>query len=74
MTNNNHLYYRLSPTPFMLPYLVEDQLNKNGAIALNKSSLEDKHAVVINQRLVSSMLLPSFAALVAKEVIFLLEN
>jgi putative intracellular protease/amidase len=57
----------------LLPYLVEDQLNKNGAIALNKSSLEDKHAVVIDQRLVSSMFLPS-AALVAKEMIILLED
>jgi hypothetical protein len=40
------------------PYLAEDQLNKNGAIALNKSSLENKHAIVIDQRLVSSMFLP----------------
>ena len=39
-----------------------------GAIALNKRSLEDKHAVVTDARIVSTMFLPS-AALVAKEMI-----
>lgn len=52
----------------LLPFLIEDQLNKNGAIALNKTSLKDKHAVVIDERIVSTMFLPS-AALVAKEMI-----
>ncbi|WP_338518206.1 type 1 glutamine amidotransferase domain-containing protein [Alteromonas gracilis] len=52
----------------LLPFLIETQLNKNGAIALNKDSLEDKHSVVIDERIVSTMFLPS-AALVAKEMI-----
>lgn len=52
----------------LLPFLIETQLNKHGAIALNKTSLKDKHAVVTDQRIVSTMFLPS-AALVAKEMI-----
>lgn len=52
----------------LLPFLIEDQLNKNGAIALNKKLLKDKHAVVTDKRVVSTMFLPS-AALVAKEMI-----
>ena len=54
----------------LLPFLVESQLNKNGAIAQNKQTLKDKHKVVIDQRIVSTMFLPS-AALVAKEMIIL---
>jgi len=56
----------------LLPFLVESQLNKNGAIAQNKTTLENKDAVVIDQRIVSTMFLPS-AALVAKEMIILHE-
>ncbi|MFT5757678.1 MAG: putative intracellular protease/amidase [Alteromonadaceae bacterium] len=52
----------------LLPFLVESQLLKNGANALNKESLKDKHEVVIDQRIVTTMFLPS-AALVAKEMI-----
>jgi len=54
----------------LLPFLVESQLLKNGANALNKKSLKDKHQVVIDQRIVTTMFLPS-AALVAKEMITL---
>lgn len=54
----------------LLPFLIESQLNKNGAIALNKKTLKDKHAVIVDQRLVSTMFLPS-AAIVAKEMIIL---
>jgi len=54
----------------LLPFLVESQLNKNGAIAQNKQTLKDKHEVVVDQRIVSTMFLPS-AALVAKEMIIL---
>lgn len=57
----------------LLPFLIEDQLIKHGAIALNKETLEDKSAVVIDQRIVSTMFLPS-AALVAKEMIILKES
>lgn len=52
----------------LLPFLVEDQLNKNGAYAQNKQTLSDKTQVVIDQRIVSTMFLPS-AANVAKEMI-----
>ncbi|MFT4650711.1 MAG: putative intracellular protease/amidase [Flavobacteriales bacterium] len=54
----------------LLPFLVESQLNKNGAIAQNKTTLKDKYQVVVDQRIVSTMFLPS-AALVAKEMIIL---
>ena len=54
----------------LLPFLVESQLNKNGAFAQNKNTLKNKHDVVIDQRIVSTMFLPS-AALVAKEMITL---
>jgi len=57
----------------LLPFLVEDQLRKNGAEAQNKETLADKHAVVVDQRIVSSMFLPS-AALVAEEMVRLLER
>jgi putative intracellular protease/amidase len=54
----------------LLPFLVESQLNKNGAIAQNKQTVKDKNDVVVDQRIVSTMFLPS-AALVAKEMILL---
>jgi len=54
----------------LLPFFVESQLNKNGAIAQNKQTLKDKHSVVVDQRVVSTMFLPS-AALVAKEMTLL---
>lgn len=54
----------------LLPFFVESQLNKNGAIAQNKKTLKDKHEVVVDQRIVSTMFLPS-AAIVAKEMIIL---
>lgn len=52
----------------LLPFLIESQLNKNGAFAQNKETLKDKHEVVTDERIVSTMFLPS-AALVAKEMI-----
>lgn len=55
----------------LLPFLVEDQLRKNGAQAQNKATLADKHTVVVDQRIVSTMFLPS-AALVAEEMVRLL--
>lgn len=55
----------------LLPFLVEDQLRKNGALAQNKETLADKHMVVVDQRIVSTMFLPS-AALVAEEMVRLL--
>ncbi|MBN7798771.1 type 1 glutamine amidotransferase domain-containing protein [Parahaliea mediterranea] len=57
----------------LLPFLVEDQLRKNGAHAQNKDTLADKHTVVVDQRIVSTMFLPS-AALVAEEMVRLLSR
>ena len=57
----------------LLPFLVEDQLRRNGALAQNKETLADKHTVVVDQRIVSTMFLPS-AALVAEEMVQLLES
>lgn len=57
----------------LLPFLVEAQLRKNGAVIINKDNIADKHDVIIDQRLVSTMFLPS-AALVAKEMLILLEQ
>jgi len=52
----------------LIPFLVESQLNKNGAIAQNKEILKDKTEVVTDRRIVTTMFLPS-AAHVAKEMI-----
>lgn len=57
----------------LLPFLVEDQLRNNGAIFQNKTILKDKHDVVIDSRVVSTMFLPS-SAIVAKEMINEIEN
>ncbi|AKS41266.1 type 1 glutamine amidotransferase domain-containing protein [Wenzhouxiangella marina] len=57
----------------LLPFLLETRLNEHGAIALNKESLDDQNEVVIDQRIVTTMFLPS-AALVAKEMILLHEQ
>ncbi|MCH6255559.1 type 1 glutamine amidotransferase domain-containing protein [Puniceicoccaceae bacterium K14] len=57
----------------LLPFLVEEQLKRNGAITINKTSIEDKHDVIIDKRIVSTMFLPS-SAIVAKEMLILLEK
>ena len=57
----------------LLPFLVESQLRLNGATALNKTTIKHKHDVVVDQKIVSTMFLPS-AALVAKEMIDLYEQ
>ena len=57
----------------LLPFLVEDQLRKNGAEIVNKENIADKNDVIVDQRIVSTMFLPS-ATLVAKEMILLLEG
>ena len=57
----------------LLPFLVEDKLKQNGAIALNKTSVKDKREVIIDDRIVSTMFLPS-AALVAKEMLQIIEK
>ena len=57
----------------LLPFLVEDQLRKNGAITINKENISDKNDVILDQRIVSTMFLPS-AAIAAREMINLMEN
>lgn len=57
----------------LLPFFLENQLRENGAIYQNKNDLNDKHDVVIDKRIVSTMFLPS-SALVAKEMINLIEK
>ncbi len=57
----------------LLPFFLENQLRENGAIYQNKMDLNDKHDVIIDNRIVSTMFLPS-SALVAKEMINLIAN
>jgi putative intracellular protease/amidase len=57
----------------LLPFFVETKLSQNGAIVINKQSVPDKHAVITDQRIVTSMFLPS-AAIVAKEILNLLNK
>lgn len=56
----------------LLPFLVEDRLRARGAIFLTKADLRDKHDVVIDQRLVTTMFLPS-SAIVAREMVNILQ-
>jgi len=57
----------------LFPVMLEDQLREIGAIFQTKSDLNDKHDVVIDKRIVSTMFLPS-SAIVAKEMIKQIEN
>lgn len=57
----------------LLPFFLENKLRENGAIFQSKKDLNDKHDVVIDSRIISTMFLPS-SAIVAKEVINLIEN
>ena len=57
----------------LLPVMLENQLRANGGIFQSKSDLNDKHDVVIDERIVSTMFLPS-SAIVAKEMIKQIEN
>lgn len=57
----------------LLPVMLEDQLRENGAIFQTKSDLADKHDVVIDKRIVTTMFLPS-SAIVAKEMIHEIEK
>lgn len=52
----------------LLPVMLEDQLRKNGALFQTKNDLNDKHDVVIDKGIVTTMFLPS-SAIVAKEMI-----
>ena len=52
----------------LLPIMLENQLRANGGYFQSKSDLDDKHDVVIDQRIVTTMFLPS-STIVAKEMI-----
>lgn len=55
----------------LLPFRVEDRLRERGALFLAKADLADKHDVVIDQRVVTTMFLPS-SAIVAQEMVNLM--
>lgn len=57
----------------LLPFRVEDRLRARGALFLTKADLSDKHEPVIDQRMVTTMFLPS-SAIVAQEMINLLQR
>jgi putative intracellular protease/amidase len=56
----------------LLPFRVEDRLRARGALFLTKADLADKHDAVIDQRIVTTMFLPS-SAIVAQEMVNLLQ-
>ncbi|MFX0557763.1 type 1 glutamine amidotransferase domain-containing protein [Maribacter sp. CXY002] len=57
----------------LLPVMLEDHLRKNGALFQTKNDLNDKHDVVLDSRIVTTMFLPS-SAIVAKEMILEIEK
>ena len=57
----------------LLPFLVEDVLRARGGRYVGLEDLQDKHDVVIDQRLVTTMFLPS-SAIVAEEMVRLLQD
>lgn len=57
----------------LLPFRVEDRLRARGALFLTKADLADKHDVVIDQGIVTTMFLPS-SAIVAQEMVNLLQR
>ena len=57
----------------LLPFMLEDQLRENGGLFQTKDDLNDKRDVVIDDRLVTTMFLPS-STFVAKEMINLIEE
>jgi len=52
----------------VLPFRVEDGLRKNGAVFQTKADLSDKHDIVVDERIVTTMFLPS-CAIAAKAVV-----
>jgi len=57
----------------LLPKMLENQLRENGALFQNKSDLDDKHDIVVDQQIITTMFLPS-SAIVAKEMIHEIER
>lgn len=71
--NSSEARSKLTNGGALLPFRVEDRLRARGAIFLAKDDLADKHDVVIDQRVVTTMFLPS-SALVAREMLRVLET
>ena len=69
----NKKIVRISLWFIFATFLVEEKLIENGAITVNKENIPDKRDVIIDDRIVTTMFLPS-AALVAKEMLILLEK
>lgn len=57
----------------LLPFTVEDALRARGGLFQTKDDLPDKHDIVIDQRIVTTMFLPS-CAIAAKEMVDLLKG
>lgn len=55
----------------LLPFRVEDRLRERGALFLAKADLVDKHDIVIDQRVATTMFLPS-SAILAQEMVNLM--
>lgn len=55
----------------LLPFRVEDRLRERGASFLAKADLADKHDIVIDQRIATTMFLPS-SAILAQEMVNLM--
>lgn len=71
--NSSEAVSRWSQQGSLLPFRVEDGLRANGALFQTKADLEDKHDIVVDQRIVSTMFLPACAN-AAKTVVDLLES
>jgi putative intracellular protease/amidase len=69
--NSSELNSKSTNGGALLPFKVEDRLRERGATFLAKADLADKHDVVIDQRIVTTMFLPS-SAIVAQEMVNLL--
>ncbi|HEX9806537.1 MAG TPA: type 1 glutamine amidotransferase domain-containing protein [Alteraurantiacibacter sp.] len=70
--NSSELESRWSRQGSLLPFLVEDALRARGGLFQTKDDLPDKHDIVIDERLVTTMFLPS-CAIAAKEMVDILE-
>lgn len=71
--NSSEQTSRRSKQGTVLPFRVEDRLLARGGLFQTKDDLPDKHDIVIDQRLVTTMFLPS-CAIAAKEVVELLRE
>jgi putative intracellular protease/amidase len=71
--NSSERSSRWSRQGSLLPFLVEDGLRAGGGLFQTKDDLPDKHDIVIDERLVTTMFLPS-CAIAAKEMVDILKQ